>query len=303
MTSSGQGPTTPRVSAYVIATPARDERERLPELLADLDAQELPPALWLLVDDHSTDGTAEWAAEAAASRDWMEVASSPDRSDEYLGHHIGRLKSWGLAEALRRIRERGVEPVAAGIVDADLRLPPDHYARLVGALAGDPGLGVVSSVIRVAGEPLEPFQRSDLPRGGTQTFRVDCLDRIGGLPPYAGFDGAANVKARQAGFETRLLPDVEATHARETGTRYGVAAGYARKGEYAWFLGLHPAIVAGRSVAYTLRAPHTGGVHFLRGWLGSARRRADRCPDAEVRDYYGRERLREYLGGRFRFLR
>jgi hypothetical protein len=158
-------------------------------------------------------------------------------------------------------------------------------------------MGVVSSVIRGAGEGAkkESFQRDDLPRGGTQTFAVACLEQIGGIPPYAGFDGASNVKAKLAGWKTRLVTDLVAIHARPTATRFGVGPGYIRKGRYAWFLGLHPLVVAGRAAALTLRSPHAGGFWFLRGWVGAALSRQERCPDPEVRNYYAKERLREYL--------
>jgi hypothetical protein len=284
------------VTLYVLTTPALDERDHLPGLLADLEAQSLPPALWLVVDDGSTDGTWEWLEAEAAGRDWMEVRRSPEVGKEYLGGHIARIKRWGLEQAIGLVRSRGLEPLAAGVLDADLRLPTDHYARLVGLLVGEGRVGVASSVIRGAdeGAKKESFQRMDLPRGGTQTFAVECLEEIGGIPPYAGFDGAGNVKAKLAGWETRLLPDLVALHARPTATRFGVGPGYLRKGRYAYFLGLHPLVVFGRGCAFTLKSPRSGGFFFLRGWLGAALTRQERCPDADVRAYYGKERLREY---------
>jgi len=285
------------MTSYVLTTPALDERDRLPGLLEDLEAQTPLPSVWLVVDDGSTDGTWEWLEEQASTRDWMEVRRSPEASDEYLGGHIARIKRWGLEQALDCARGRGEEPFAAGVVDADLRLPKEHYSRLLELLGSEQRMGVVSSIIRAEGEDAtkEAFQRTDLPRGGTQTFRVQCLEDIGGIPPYPGFDGAGNVKAKLAGWNTRLLTDLVASHARPTATRFGVGPGYKRKGHYAWFLGLHPIVVVGRSAAFTLKTPHAGGFWFLTGWLGAALSRQERCPDPEIRNYYGKERLREYL--------
>ena len=48
---------TPR---YVLSTPMRNERPLLAELLATVRAQSVQPLVWLLVDDHSTDGSREW---------------------------------------------------------------------------------------------------------------------------------------------------------------------------------------------------------------------------------------------------
>src|SRR5690606_22199505 len=175
-------------------------------------------------------------------------------------------------------------------------LPADHYARLTALVEATPSLGVVSSVL-VAREGeksfVEPFQRADLPRGPTQFFRVECLEQMGGLPPWPSFDSIANVKAQALGYERRLVTDLVAIQSRETASRYGHAAGYARKGRYAWFLGLHRILVAARTAAYSARRPHHAGYHFLKGYLSSAAARAPRCPDPVVRDHYGLPRVIE----------
>lgn len=283
---------------YVLTTPCRDERAGLPEVLAAMEAQEHRPALWLVVDDGSTDGSLQWLQEQAETRDWLEVVRAPEAATEYLGAHVARIKRWGLEQAIQRVMERGVEPAHAGVIDADIVAPPDHYRRLAEVLESHPLMGVVSSIV-VSRAPdgslvREKYQREDLPRGGTQFFKVACLDSIGGLPPFPGFDGAANVKARLRGWRCRLVTDLEAVQMRETATRFGAAAGYARKGRYAWFLGHHPLLIAARTVAYSARPPRAAGVHFARAWLKEALAGTERCPDPEIRNYYGRERLLEY---------
>lgn len=283
---------------YVLTTPVRDEMEMLPGLLAAIDALEPRPALWLVVDDGSTDGSKEWLEARAAERDFLEVVSAPHASQEYLGGHIARIKRWGLETARARATARGADAEFAGVLDADVDLPPDHYARLMAAFDADASLGVTSSLLAVPtehGAEIEPFQRLDLPRGPTQFFRVSCLDAIGGLPPWPGFDGAANVKAQLAGYGTRIVDDLRATHRRATATRFGTAPGFARKGQYAWFLGIHPALVVARAVGYTLEPPYTAGAYFLKGWLGDALRRAPRCPDEELLRANGWSRVRTAL--------
>jgi biofilm PGA synthesis N-glycosyltransferase PgaC len=283
-------------SGYVLATPARNEREGLPALLETVAAQSELPLLWLVVDDGSDDGSREWLEAACARYPYLEVASSPEAADEYLGAHIARIKRWGLEQAILRARARGHQPAYAGVLDADVLLPAEHYAVLSGLMQQTPTLGVASSVL-VAREGerrfVEPFQRADLPRGPTQFFRIECLTKMGGLPPWPSFDSIANVKARALGYETRLVSELVATQIRETASRYGHAAGYARKGRYAWFLGLHPLLVAARTAAYSARRPHHAGYHFLKGYLSSAATRAPRCPDPVVREHYGLPRVLE----------
>ena len=280
----------------MLATPARNEREGLPALLDTVDAQQLKPLVWVIVDDGSDDGSRQWLEGVRARYPFLEVLDAPEAADEYLGAHIARIKRWGLEQALARARARGCEPACAGVLDADVLLPPEHYATLVTRMAQVPELGVASSVL-VARQGdahfVEPFQRADLPRGPTQFFRVECLEKMGGLPPWPSFDSIANVKARSLGYRTELLRDLVAVQSRETATRYGHAAGYARKGRYAWFLGLHPLLVAARTAAYSARQPHHAGYHFLKGYLSSAVARAPRCPDPVVRAHYGLPRVLE----------
>ncbi len=282
------------MTCYVLATPAHDEMEHLPALLAAIEGQELTPSLWVVVNDRSSDGTKEWLDGQSQSRPWMVALNYPGQSDEYLGAHIAAVKRWGLEQALSLAKDRGLEPELAGVLDADVGLPREHYRRIADAFESDPQLGVSSSLLLLSdehGKAAERFQFRGLPRGPTQTFRVSCLRDIGGLPPYPGFDGAANVKAQAHGWATRMAPGAIAIHERPTATRFGTEAGFHRKGEYAWFLGVHPLLVAARAAAYTLPKPHDAGLHFLRGWTGALLKRKPRCPDPEIRAGYGWRRL------------
>lgn len=295
MTVTPDGP-GPREAGYVLATPARNELAALPGLIATMEAQRARPLLWLIVDDGSDDGSRQWLETAAARIDWLAVVSAPEAANEYLGAHIARLKRFGLEQAIARARAAGLRPACAGILDADVELPADHYERLLGAMDRTPRLGVASSMLWARDHGrlfVEPYQRADLPRGPTQFFRLECLEAMGGLPPWPSFDSIANIKARALGYETRLLTDLAAIHTRETASRHGHAAGYERKGGYAWFLGLHPLLVALRTAAYSARRPREAGYHFLKGYLKGAIARTPRCPDPVVLQHYGLPRVLE----------
>lgn len=293
---------------YVLCTPMRNERRLLPELLDTVRAQSVLPALWLVVDDHSTDGSREWLEHEARDLGWVVVLEAPEDAHEYLGGHIARIKSWGLAQAVQRAQERGCAPDYCGILDADVLLPADHYARLIEEFVADGSLGVASSVLKVPGAArVEAWQRSDLPRGPTQLFSYACWQAMAGLPRVQGYDAIANLKAKNRGYRTKLVTDLVASHRRETSTREGHARGFERRGSYAHYLHLNPVLVLGRSLAYSLDAPHTKGIHFLKGWARAALTREPRCPDPEVARHYRYERVREVLnaalGRGIRFVR
>src|SRR5690606_6731481 len=193
------GRATRSALTYVLTTPAHDEIAHLPALLSGIEAQELRPSLWVVVNVRSSDGTAEWLRSQCAMRPWMVALDYPERGSEYLGAHIASVKRWGLEQALAIAQQRGLAPTLAGVLDADVGLPAEHYRLIAEAFEAAPRLGVSSSLLLLAderGDHAERFQSRGLPRGPTQTFRVTCLMDIGGLPPYPGFDGAANVKAQ-----------------------------------------------------------------------------------------------------------
>lgn len=48
-------------------------------------AQDLRPALWVIVDDGSTDATPEILADYAAKHDWIRVVQKPDRGHRAVG--------------------------------------------------------------------------------------------------------------------------------------------------------------------------------------------------------------------------
>ncbi len=292
---------------YVLVTPARDEIDQLPALIAAVEGQEHRPALWLVVDDGSTDGTLQWLEERATALPWLHTTSFPEPPDEYLGAHVARVKAQGVQHALDLASEAGLEPQYAAVLDADLTPEPDYYAAVIGRMEARPVLGVASGLVTSPGErrqqTVESFQRTDLPRGGIQVFRLACLREIGGLPPYAGYDGIANVKAGLHGWQRRLFTDLVVEQARPTATRFGSFAGFRKKGRYAWSLGLNPALVLARTAAYTARSPRREGLAFFIGWAEARWTGPAPCPDEEVRRYYRWERPREYVRAAFERIR
>src|SRR5690349_20415206 len=106
---------SPKAVGYVLATPARNERQGLPALLDTVAGQTLLPLRWVIVDDGSDDGSREWLASVADRYPFLEVLSAPEAADEYLGAHIARIKRWGLERAIAGARARGLEPACAGV--------------------------------------------------------------------------------------------------------------------------------------------------------------------------------------------
>jgi hopene-associated glycosyltransferase HpnB len=114
----------PKVVAVV---PARDEADVVGEAVASLLGQEYPgPFQVVLVDDQSSDGTAD-AARAAAVR-----AGAGDRLTVMQGQALPRGwtgKLWAIAQGI--VLAGAGEPVHLWLSDADIAYAPDTLRRLV----------------------------------------------------------------------------------------------------------------------------------------------------------------------------
>jgi len=115
-------PTARELRDVAVVIPARNEAHNLPGLLADL--QRAAPAQLLVVDDASTDDTAEVARHAGAT-----VLAAGERPAGW------NPKSWAV-----HVGTAAVEHPVVVLLDADVRLAPGGLAAVVAALDAMGGL-------------------------------------------------------------------------------------------------------------------------------------------------------------------
>src|SRR5204862_6497117 len=123
--------------SYAVLTPARDEAAELPRLARCLAEQTVPPAVWVVVENGSADGTSAVARALAEEHDWIRVVAAPPGPPRLRGAPVVRALHAGV-DAL----DGPLDFVAK--VDADVSLGPDYFARLLEAFAADAELGLVS---------------------------------------------------------------------------------------------------------------------------------------------------------------
>jgi poly-beta-1,6-N-acetyl-D-glucosamine synthase len=255
--------------------------------------QTLRPAAWVIVDDGSSDGTAELAASLAAEHDWITVLST-GRGDAALteGRREGR-DLLALQQGVDAI-DRAVETVTK--LDADVALPPDYFARLAAAFAADARLGLASG------------HRCELERGewtrrhltGTaveaqcRTYRWELWQALQPIEPRMGWDGMDEARAVVAGWRTLVVPGLDFRHRRPMGTRDGsrLRARMA-EGHAAHFMGYRPSYLLVRAAWHMRREP--AALAMLWGYARAAADRHGRCRDelavAHVRRQQSARRL------------
>ena len=100
-----------RSRRYLLISPCRDEARYLSRTLDSVAAQSVPPALWVVVDDGSTDETAAILEEYARRLPYLRVVRRTDRGHRQVGPGVIEAFYAGLERcALRGLRL----PVQAG---------------------------------------------------------------------------------------------------------------------------------------------------------------------------------------------
>ncbi len=288
-------------NGYALVSPCRNEQDYMRRTLDSVIAQTTPPALWIIVDDGSTDATPEILAEYAARHDWIRVISKPDRGRRAVGP--------GVVEAFRFGLEH-VDLDTVGFIcklDLDLDLPPEYFAILLERMRDNPRLGSASG---------KPYFRDDSGRlvsekcgdemsvGMTKFYRVACFREIGGFVQEVMWDAIDCHKSRQLGWTVRSWdePGLRFEHLRPMGSsEKGVLTGRARHGYGQHYMGSDPLFFAATAAYRMAHPPYViGGLAMLWGYAAAWARGAPRHGDDELRAFIRGYQRRALLRGKAR---
>lgn len=186
--------------------PARNEAEVIGATIASLAGQEWSaPLPVILVDDQSTDATAETARSAAAASSGkisLRVVTAPSLPQGWAG------KVWAMHQGITVLAGEPNPPRYVLFSDADIVHGPNTIRELV-ARAEDTGSEMTSLMVRLRCSSLAerlmipafvfffrmlyPFRRANNPQyrlaaaaGGTMLVRWSAIERIGGMAAIQG---------------------------------------------------------------------------------------------------------------------
>jgi glycosyltransferase involved in cell wall biosynthesis len=279
-----------RLPRYVIITPARDEAARIEETIDDVIHQTIRPALWVILDDGSTDGTSAILDRYAAQYPWMNVIHRPDRGRR--DADVGAVGAF--LEGYESLDEVGWDFIVN--LDGDLGLEPDYFENCFDRFARDPKLGIGGGTLyahddagRLVSEPSPAFHV----RGATKIYRRECWDAIGGLSEVPGWDTLDEVKANMTGWRVQSFPDILALHKRPTGAAGGSWRDSVKNGRSDYFLGYHPLFMLAKCARRVFTKPYlVSGVGHWWGFLGGYLKRRPQVADQAVISYVRRQQLR-----------
>jgi glycosyltransferase involved in cell wall biosynthesis len=275
---------------YVLITPAHNEEAFIERTLTSVLAQTLLPERWVIVDDGSTDRTAEIVESYTKRHAWIELIRRPQRS----GRNFAG-KAYAFNAGFDRVRPLQFEVV--GNLDADVSFECDYFESLLDKFAEIPRLGVAGTPMREAKYHAvkDSFYNESDVFGACQLFRRACFEEIGGYTPieWGGIDWMAVRTARLKGWQTRSFGEKLFYHHRPMGATesntWKARFDYGRKD---YFLGNHPLWEVFRVSFQMMRRPYVvGGLALLAGYFYSFASRMERPVAVELLRFHRHEQL------------
>jgi glycosyltransferase involved in cell wall biosynthesis len=274
---------------YVLITPAHNEERFITKTLESMVAQTLLPERWIIVNDGSTDKTADIGADYARRFPWIELVHCSPRLDRHFGAKVHAFNA-----GLERVESLDFDVI--GNLDADISFDSGYLEFLIKKFAEDPRLGVAGTPFTEDGgydTARDSFEGENHVAGGCQLFRKQCFENVGGyIPnPGGGVDWIAVTTARMKGWKTRSFPEKRFHHYRTLGTagRSRAAASFSY-GEKDYSLGGSPLWQLFR-VAYRAAKQPVDGAALLAGYCWAAIRRINRPVSRELMRFHRREQM------------
>lgn len=286
---------------YVLITPAYNEGACIEQTIQGVLAQTILPLKWVIVDDGSTDNTAEIIKSYAEHNTFIEYCRRDRKKDQtYYESNV-----YAILTGYNRVKDLSYDYLA--VLDADMVLSADYYERIFKRFDANPELGIATGVYtecvdRVMTEAV--IDRQSTPKA-LQVFRRTCYEKIGNYIPCrrGGEDTCMEILARMHGWQTWSFPDIKTIHLRPVGTGDGgsIVKSRFRQGLTDYSLATHPLFMLAKALrrCFIERPYIISGLARLAGYLyGFVIREPRQIPD-DARRYVRREqllRLRSKLG-------
>jgi len=278
---------------YVVVSPVRNEAEFIEKTIRSMIQQTIKPMEWVIVNDGSSDETAEIVARYAKEHPWIKLVNREDRGTRQRGK--------GVVETFYKGHETLTLPYDFIVkLDGDLSFGPTYFESLGRRFASNPKLGIGGGGVyeKLDGQNwvLEDPSRGHV-RGPTKVYRRACFEAIGGLVPALGWDGVDEWKALTLGWEVQSFPELKVFHYRITGAATGSLKSRIEQGDGAYYMGYHPLFLIARGVQYIFMRPCLiGGIAMIIAYFTAGLRGRERLPDPAVIRYVRRTQLKKLLG-------
>jgi poly-beta-1,6-N-acetyl-D-glucosamine synthase len=277
---------------YIIVSPVRDEERNLEATIRSVAQQTILPKQWIIVDDGSTDLTAQILARAAATYPWVMAIHRRNRGFREPGSGVIA----AFYEGYQQIRVADWQFLVK--LDGDLVLPNDYFERCLEEFQKDTQLGIGGGTlyhIERDTQVVDSNPRFHV-RGATKIYRRACWAAIGGLLKAPGWDTLDEVKAHMLDWSTRTFPEPRALHLRPTGSADGSWRNAVKNGRANYISGYHPLFMVLKCVKQVFEQPYgVVAAGLIYGFTTGYLKCIAQVNDAELIRYLRHQQIRRLL--------
>jgi glycosyltransferase involved in cell wall biosynthesis len=229
------------IPSYVVVSPVKDEDRYVEQTLRSMAAQTVRPAAWVIVDDGSSDHTADIIRQWANRTPFIRLVQHPHSGRRQPGSAVIRAFSYGYALLADQPHDIVVK------LDCDLSFEADYFEKLLGRFAEDPTLGIASGVY-LEEDGAGSWKPVPMPAyhafGASKVVRRKCYADIGGFVTAAGWDTVDEIRALARGWRTGHFADLGVRHHKREGTGIGQLRTSRMHGEIYYLTGGDPLFFA-----------------------------------------------------------
>ena len=233
---------------YYIVIPSYNEEALIGLTLQSLISQTVLPSKIVVVNDNSTDRTAEVVLEFAKNNPYISLVNKSSENIHLPGSKVIQAFEKGF-ETLDDNYDLIVK------IDADLIFPTNYFETIIKHFQSDERIGMVGGFcyIEKNGEwILENLTDKDHIRGALKAYRKETFQQIGGLKPAMGWDTVDELLCKFYNWKVVTDESLHVKRLKPTGASYNKAARY-KQGEAFYSLGYGFIITAISSLKLAMR--------------------------------------------------
>ena len=252
-----------------IVIPAHNEEAFLAETLGSLISQTFLPKKIVVVDDNSSDGTAQMVADFSLKYPFVSLEKNSSTPTHLPGSKVINAFYKGYNSL-----DENFDIICK--FDADLIFPENYLERIVSHFSSDPHVGMSGGFCQINRHErweLENLTDKDHIRGALKAYRKECFLQIGKLRPSMGWDTVDELLAQYHGWKVRTDEELLVKHLKPTGQNYGKEAKL-RQGEafYKLHYGFPITFIASLKLAFNKKQPFLL-LDYLQGYFSARNRK------------------------------
>ncbi|MBP6587783.1 MAG: glycosyltransferase family 2 protein [Flavobacterium sp.] len=233
---------------YYIVIPSYNEEALIGLTLQSLISQTVLPSKIVVVNDNSTDRTAEVVLEFAKENPYISLVNKTSENIHLPGSKVIQAFQKGF-ETLDDNYDLIVK------LDADLIFPPNYFETIIKLFQSDDRIGMAGGFCYIEKNGdwiLENLTDKDHIRGALKAYRKETFQQIGGLKPAMGWDTVDELLCKFHNWKVVTDESLHVKHLKPTGANYNKTARY-KQGEAFYSLGYGFWITAIASLKLAMR--------------------------------------------------